>query len=153
MEALKKIGGANMVGIAVVVAVYFIIGPLLPESFDALSVWRILNILMVVALGVALLFNYDRKRREGGRDTGEPVTRRYLEVNLLFYLTAGITILFLHNWFALLGLGSDNLGGPDASGNHQRWIIWAVVDVMLPITLGVTGCHMWCDSSSSKSKA
>ena len=59
-----------MVGIAVVVAVYFIIGPLLPESFDALSVWRILNILMVVALGVALLFNYDRKRREGGRDGG-----------------------------------------------------------------------------------
>ena len=79
MGALKKIGGANMVGIAVVVAVYFIIGPLLPESFDALSVWNILNILMVVALGVALLFNYDRKRREGGREGGEPVTRRYLE--------------------------------------------------------------------------
>ena len=153
MEALKKIGGANMVGIAVVVAVYFIINPLLPESFDVSRVWYILDILMVAVLGVALLFNYDRKRREGGRDSGESVTRRYMEVNLLFYLTAGITILFLHNWFALLGLGSDNLGGPDATGNHQRWIIWAVVDVMLPITLGVTGCHMWSDSSSSEAEA
>ena len=110
MEALKKIGGANMVGIAVAVAVYFIIGGFLPEDFDSLSVWEILDILMVVALGVALLFNYGRKRRLGGRDPGEPVTRRYLEVNVLFYLTAGITILFLHNWFALLGLGADNLG-------------------------------------------
>ena len=71
-----------------------------------------MNILMVVALGVALLFNYDRKRREGGRDAGESVTRRYLEVNLLFYLTAGITILFLHNWFCPSGIGLRQLGRP-----------------------------------------
>ena len=151
MEVVKKLSGVYLVGVAVAVAVYFIIGAFLPDDFDALSVWEILDILMVVGLGLALLFNYDRKRREGGRDAGEPVTRRYLEVNLLFYLTAGITILFLHNWFALLGLGADNLGGPDASGNHQRWVIWAVVDTVLPIVLGVTGCHMWSDSAKSDS--
>ena len=32
MEALKKIGGANMVGIAVVVAVYFIIASAPPRN-------------------------------------------------------------------------------------------------------------------------
>lgn len=148
MEALKKLVAVYMVGLAIAVAVYFIIGGFLPADFDSLSVWEILDILMVIALGFALLFNYDRKRREGGRDPGEPVTRRYLEVNVLFYFTAGITILFLHNWFALLGFGADNLGAADATGNHQRWVIWAVVDVLLPITLGVTGCHMWADSSS-----
>ena len=153
MEAIKKLAGVYLVGLAVAVALYFIIGPLLPDDFDALSVWEILDILMVVGLGLALLFNYDRKRREGGRESGEAVTRKYLEVNLLFYFTAGIAILFLHNWFALLGFGSDNLGAPDASGNHQRWIIWAVVDTMLPIVLGVTGCHMWADSASSESEA
>ena len=150
MEAIKKLVAVYLVGLAVAVAVYFIIGGFIPDDFDSLSVWEILDILMVIGLGFALLFNYDRKRREGGRDSGEPVTRRYLEVNLLFYFTAGITILFLHNWFALLGFGADNLGAPDASGNHQRWVIWAVVDVLLPITLGVTGCHMWADSSSDK---
>ena len=153
MEALKKLVAVYIVGLAVAVAVYFIIGGFIPDDFDSLSVWEILDILMVIGLGFALLFNYDRKRREGGRDSGEPVTRRYLEVNLLFYFTAGITILFLHNWFALLGFGADNLGAPDTMGNHQRWVIWAVVDVMLPITLGVTGCHMWADSSSDKAES
>ena len=149
MEAVKKLGGAGMVGVAVAVAAYFIINPLLPDSFDPLTVWRVLDILMAIALGVALLFNYARKRQEGSRDGGEPVTRRYLEVNLLFHFTIAITILFLHNWFALLALGPDNLGAPDASGNHQRWIIWAAVDVMLPMTLAVTGCRMWCDARKS----
>lgn len=153
MEKVKKLISLYLLGVAVAVAVYFIIGPLLPESFDSLDVWEILDILMVIALGFALLFNYGMKRKEGGRDAGAPVTRRYLEVNLLFYLTAGITILFLHNWFALLGLGADNLGGPDPAGNHQRWVIWAVVDVLLPITLGVTGCHMWVDSSSAEAES
>ena len=153
MEAIKKLVAVYLVGLAVAVAVYFIIGGFLPDDFDSLSVWEILDILMVIALGFALLFNYDRKRREGGRDAGEPVSRRYLEVNVLFYLTAGITILFLHNWFALLGLGADNLGGPDASGNHQRWVIWAVVDTLLPITMGVTGCHMWADASTKEAES
>ena len=150
MEAVKKLGAVYLVALAVAVAVYFIINPFLPDSFDPLSVWEILDILMAVALGMALLFNGYRKFRVGGRDAGEPVTRQYLEVNLLFYFTAGLTILFLHNWFALLGLGPDNLGAPDPAGNHQRWVMWAVVDVMLPITIGVTGCHLWFDSPSSK---
>lgn len=153
MEAIKKLIAVYLVGLAVLVAVYFIIGGFLPDDFDSLSVWEILDILMIVGLGFALLFNYARKSREGGRDPGEPVTRRYLEVNLLFYFTAGITILFLHNWFALLGLGADNLGAPDATGNHQRWVIWAVVDTLLPITLGVTGCHVWADSSSGEGES
>lgn len=153
MEAIKKLVAVYLVGLAVAVAVYFIIGGFLPNDFDSLTVWEILDILMVIALGFALLFNYYRKRREGGRDAGEAVTRRYLEVNLLFYFTAGITILFLHNWFALLGLGADNLGAPDATGNHQRWVIWAVVDTLLPITLGVTGCHMWANSSTNKAES
>lgn len=147
MEALKKLMAVYLVGLAVAVAVYFIIGGLLPDDFDQLDVWEILNIMMAVGLGLALLFNFYRKLSEGGRDAEGVVTRRYIEVNVLFYFTAGIAVLFLHNWFALLGLGPDNLGAPDVAGNHQRWVIWAVVDVMLPITLGVTGCRMWASSS------
>lgn len=148
MERLKKLVGVYLIGLAVVVAVYFIIGGFLPDDFDPLNVWEILDIMMAVALVFALLFNYVQKRRIGGGETGGLVTRTYLEANVLFYFTAGIAILFLHNWFALLGFGADNLGAPDATGNHQRWVIWAVVDVMLPITLGVTGCRIWASSAS-----
>ena len=80
----------------------------------------------------------------GPERSGGAVTRQYLEVNLAFYLTAAVTILFLHNWLSLLALGGDSL-----DGNHQAWIIWAFVDVMLPLTLGTTGCRLLCGESGS----
>ena len=78
----------------------------------------------------------------GKRDPDGAVTRRYLEINVAFYVTAGVTVLFLHNWFSLLALGGDSL-----EGNHQAWVIWAVVDVVLPLVVGVTGCRLWREAS------
>ena len=85
-----------------------------------------------------------RKREECRLDSGGPVTRRYLEVNVVFFVTAGVTILFLHNWFSLLAFGGDSL-----DGNHQAWVIWAAVDTLLPLVLGVTGCRLWLGESDS----
>ena len=147
MAGLKKLAGAYMIVLAVVVAVYFIINTVLAESFtkdDVRTVWYVLDVLMLIGLVLALVFNYARKREEDGGGTGGAVTRRYLEVNLAFYLTAAVTILFLHNWLSLLALGGDSL-----DGNHQAWVIWAFVDVMLPLTLGTTGCRLWCGESGS----
>ena len=147
MAGLKKLAGAYMIVLAVVVAVYFIINTVLGESiddFDAQSVWYVVDVLMLIGLVLALVFNCARKREEDRSDSGGAVTRRYLEVNLAFYLTAAITILFLHNWLSLLALGGDSL-----DGNHQAWVIWAFVDVMLPLTLGTTGCRLWCGESGS----
>ena len=131
-----------MAGIGVVVAAYFIIGPFLPESFDAMSVWRVLDILMAAGLAVALICNYVSKREEGGREPGAAITRRYLEVNVAFYITAAVAILFLHNWFSLLAMGEDSL-----TGNHQAWIIWAAVDTAVPLVLAATGCRLWQEST------
>ena len=143
MSLLKKLVGAYLVGVAVAVAVWFIVSSFPNDAgFDVMNVWRVLNVLMVIALPLSLVFNYCRKREEGGRDPGGAITRRYLEVNAAFYLTAAITILFLHNWFSLLAFGESSL-----DGNHQAWVIWAVVDTLLPITLGVTGCAMWRDAA------
>ena len=71
-------------------------------------------------------------------DPGGGITRAYLEAHAVFFINAAVTILFLHNWFALLAQGGDYL-----EGNHQAWIIWAIVDTWLPIVLGVTGCRLW----------
>ena len=145
MEAIKKLLGMYLVGIAVVVAVWFIINSFFVDSFDVLNVWLVLDVLMLVGLVVALAFNYDRKRREdGSRNPGDAVSRRYLEVNLAFWLTAGLLILLLHNWLSLLALGSErSLGlGSDMGLNHQAWVIWAFVDTLLPLTVGATGCAM-----------
>ena len=142
MEGTKKLLGMYLIGVAIVVAVWFIINTFFANSFNVSDVWFVLDILMVIGLAVALVFNFIRKRKEDDRIPGEPISRRYLEVNTAFYLTAGITILFLHSWFSLLYNGSASL-----EGNHQAWVIWAVVDTLLPLTLGLTGCNMLKDSS------
>ena len=140
MEGIKKLLGAYLIGVAMVVAAWFIINSFFVNSFNVSDVWFVLDILMVIGLAVALVFNYDRKRREDSRSSGDSITRRYLENNVAFYLTAAVTIIFLHNWIAFLKLGLE-------TDNHQAWVIWAFVDTLLPLVLGVTGCAMWKTSS------
>ena len=146
MAGLKKLAGAYLIVVAAVVAVFFIINTVLAESFDfdVVTVWYVLDVLMLIGLIVALYYNFAAKREAMRPGDDEAVTRRYLEVNVLFYATVVVTILFLHNWLALLALGSDSL-----DDNHQAWVIWAFVDTLLPITLGITGCHLWCATSES----
>ena len=138
MNLLKQAAAQYMMAVAAAVGAFFIINPFLVDSIDVTAVWQVLDILMAIGLAAALVVNSARKWSEGGRDPNLPVTRRYVEINAAFYLTVGVTVLFLHNWFSLLAYGSDSL-----DGNHQAWVIWAAVDVLLPITLGLTGYRLW----------
>ena len=151
MAGLKKLAGAYLIVVAVVVAVFFVINTVLAESFDfdVLTTWYVLDVLMLIGLVVALIYNFAAKREAMRPGDDEPVTRRYLEVNVLFYATVAVTILFLHNWISLLALGADASLGTGGDLNHQTWVIWAVVDTFLPITLAITGCHLWCATSES----
>ena len=144
MEAIKKLLGMYLILVAIAVAVWFVIGTFFSDSFDTFTVWYVLDVLMAIGLALALAFNFDRKRRMDDRSHGEAISRSYLEVNVAFYLTAGLTVLFLHNWISFLVNGSDSL-----EGNHQAWVIWAVVDTLLPLILGTTGCAMLKGSSDS----
>lgn len=144
MEAIKKLAGAYLVGVSIAVAVFFIINVFLVDAISVLAVWHVLDVLMLVGLALGMGFNYVHKRRIDGRDAGDPVTRGYLEANVVFYTTTVVTILFLHNWFALLATGDVSQGD-----NHTAWVIWAVVDTALPIVLGVTGCRVWRETSSA----
>ena len=138
MDALRKPVGAYLVLVAIAVAVFFIINPLLVDSIDVPGVWSVIDILMLIALALGLLFAYLGKQRVDGQQSGDGVSRAYLEANVTFFAVAAITVLFLHSWFSLLAGGADFL-----DGNHQAWVIWAVVDTALPIVLGVLGCRLW----------
>ena len=143
MTKLKKTAGAYLLGVAVIVAAFFITNPLLAGLLDPAKVWAVLDILMLIGLLTALAFNYAAKRTlEKGQELDDSMSRRNLEINIAFYLTAGVTILFLHNWFSLLAQGPESL-----VGNHQAWVIWAAVDTMLPLVLGTTGCRIMREKS------
>ncbi len=144
MEAIKKLVGAYLVGVSIAVAIFFIINVFLVGTISVLAVWHVLDVLMLVGLALGVVFNYAYKTRMNGRDAGESVTRGYLDANVTFYITTGVTILFLHNWFAFLATGDVSVGE-----NHTAWVIWAVVDTVLPIILGTTGCRLWRESSGA----
>ena len=57
---------------AIVVAAFFIVSPFLSDSIDVLDFWYVLDVLMLIALAIALPYNYARKRREcdGDPDSG-----------------------------------------------------------------------------------
>ncbi len=134
MDALRKPVGAYLVLVAIAVAVFFIINPLLADSIEVQDVWFVLDILMAIALALGLVYAYLGKQKV---DAEDGVTRSYLEANVIFFAVAAVTVLFLHNWFSLLA------GNSLDADNHQAWVIWAFVDTALPLTLGVLGCRLW----------
>ena len=107
MAGIKKLAGAYLALLAIAVAVFFIINNFLTDAIDVPTVWLVLDVLMVIGLAVGLVYNYGRKRAADGGNDGDGVTRGYFEANTAFFVTAGVSILFLHNWFALLANGTD----------------------------------------------
>ena len=142
MAVLKKPAAVYLIGVAIAVAVFFVINTFLIDSIEVLDVWYVLDVLMFIGLVIALPYNYARKRSECDGDPAGGVTRRYLDVNAAYYATVGVTILFLHNWFSLLAQGSESL-----DNNASAWVIWAFVDTMLPIVFAVTGRSLWKEAA------
>ena len=71
-----------------------------------------LDILILIGLLTALAFNYAGKRALAeGQEPDGSVSRRNLEINIAFYLTAGVTILFLPQLVFIACPGSRKPGG------------------------------------------
>ena len=95
LTVVKKPAGIYLISVAVLVALYFLLTPFFSKAFDVQIVWHVLDVLMLFGLLVALGMNYLYKRDKADSDTGTAITRHYLEANVLFFLTAGLTIAFL----------------------------------------------------------
>ena len=89
---------------------------------------------MAVGMVLALAGSYAAKR--GVAADGSADLKRYLEANTIFYAAAAVFLLFIWNWFSALS--------PNDSADGQFWV---VIDTLMPIVMGVTGCRMWGDSA------
>ena len=131
MSILIRAVAAYLVLVAVAVAVHFIITPLYHPGGDApFTAWAVMNWFMAVAMLITLAAAYAEKRRvDGDRETD---LKRYLEANTVFYGAVALFILYFWNWFS--SLSPNNV--PDSQ-------FWVVIDTLMPIVMGVTGCRMW----------
>ena len=132
MDAIKRIVGAVLILVSMLIAVLFIAWRL----YDSADVWTIANIVSLVSIAVAFYFNLERKRISDGSGDNS-VTREYLEANALYYATIVLATLFLFNWLNLRVNGIEAVGD-DVVQN----VVWVVVDILLIVVLWATGGHL-----------
>ena len=131
MSLLTRAVAAYLVLLAVTVAVHFIITPLYHPGGDApFELWAVHNWFMAVGITLTLAASYSEKRRVDGDGLAD--LKRSLEANAVFYGTAVVFMLFFWNWFSALSPNNQ------PSGDY-----WTIIDTLMPIVVGVTGCRMW----------
>ena len=138
MDGIKRIIGALLILVSIVIAVQFIAWRL----YDSGAVWGIVNYVSLVAIALAFYFNLERKRNtDASRD--DEITREYLESNVLYFATMVLAALFLFNWLNVLVNGAKDVG---VEVMHD--VVWVVVDVMLIVVMGATGGYLLKADSS-----
>ena len=85
---------------------------------------------MAVGMVITVIASYVQKRRVDA--DGSSDVKRYLEANAVFYLAVVVFLIFFWNWFSDLS--------PNNAPDGQFWV---VVDTLMPIVMGVTGCRMY----------
>jgi len=143
MEALKRIIGAYLIAVAVIVAVHTIIEPLYYTSTETAPYtpnWSYINPLMALAVALSLVCSSGCKRRADAEGGDAPVTRYYLAANTLFYGFIFIGILFFWNWFNYVSPGFT------AVGDDTVTLVWGLIDAALPPLLLAMGlCLLRCE--------
>jgi hypothetical protein len=132
MSILVRVVATCLVILAASVAVHFIFTPLYhPGGETPFTAWEIHNWFMAVGMVITVAASYVEKRRMDGDSASD--VKSYLGANTVFYAAAAVFMLFFWNWFSSLS--------PD---NHPDGQFWVVIDTLMPIVMGVTGCRMWC---------
>ena len=131
MAVLMRAAAVYMLLLAVVVAGHFLANQFYDPALEgtSLTVWRVIDPLMVAGLVMVLVFAFARKRR---LDANPAVDREYLETNVVFYYSAALLLALLWNWFGFEWVEPSNSAG---------WI-WTVIDVTLPLLLASTGIRL-----------
>ena len=132
MDGIKRIIGALLILVSIVIAVQFIAWRL----YDSAAVWEIVNYISLVSIAVAFYFNLRRKFENDASGDGS-VDREYVESNVLYFGTMVLAALFLFNWLNLLVNGSKEIGE-----EVMHDVVWVVVDIMLIVLMGATGGYL-----------
>ena len=132
MDGIKRIIGALLILVSIVIAAQFIAWRL----YDSGAVWEIVNYISLVSIALAFYFNLNRKLKNEASGNGS-VDREYVESNVLYFGTMVLAALFLFNWLNLLVNGAKDVGE-----EVMHDVVWVVVDVMLIVIMGATGGHL-----------
>ena len=134
MSVFKRLVAVYMLLVALAVAAHFLVGQFYDPTLEgtALTVWRVLDPLMVIGVVAALVAACARKRRRDADTAGQSVDREYLEANVTFFYSAALLIALLYNWF----------GVEFSDPRNDVPLVWIWIDTTLPILLGTSACQL-----------
>ena len=135
MHTLHRVLGAYAMVIALAVAVNFIITPFFFDNESGYPIWDVLDFFMAAAILIvfaASCWDMWRLCHEGD----EADLKRYVSVNVAFFATGVLLLLFFSNWAA----------HPVKHETVEDWTIWAIIDAILPPILGAGGLRLWYKS-------
>ena len=144
MSILHRLLGIYVVGVAAVVAVS-LLATLIWSNGAGSPIWPTVNWLQAIAIVIVLIVNVLRKRALDANGSDGSVTRDYLEVNLLFYVSIVVTVWFFWNWL-FFGFFPDNEPAGAASDTHT--LLWPFINALDIPLFGATGYHLWRKASA-----
>ena len=139
MDLVKKLLAVFLSVVALVVAVHFMFSSFYRELVDTGAIWDVLNWFLAVGLVIALIVSYLHKRALDRRSPTGSVTREYLEVNLMFYVTVVLVLWFFWNW-------SNDLVSVEPQGQTQL-NIWVWINPLFVPIAAATALRLWRSTS------
>ena len=135
MYTLQRVLGGYVMVIALAVAVNFIVTPFFFDGKNGFPIWDVLDYFMAVAILIAFAAScWDMWRLCKAGDEAD--LKRYLSVNVAFFATGVLLLLFFSNWAAHLV----------KHASLEDFTIWAIIDAILPPILGAGGLRLWMKS-------
>ena len=118
--------------------------PLYHDGSEDYPIWKIVNWFMAIGVVAALIVNAMRKRALGAGGANEPSVREYLRVNLTYYTTIILTILFFWGWFWTLNPESET-----GKAVTSHLVYFPIMDSLFVVVCLATGRYLWNLASDS----
>ena len=134
MVVIKFVTALFMVLLGAAVAVNFIASLFYDPQLEGagVTVWRILDPMMVAGVFIVLLMANLAKRRLDSDRSNTSFDRQYVEANVVYYFSAFLLPVLLWNWisFEWVEPASD------------MPLLWIFIDVSVPILLTAVGTRI-----------
>ena len=145
MNALRRVAAAVLAIISVAVAIHSIVGEIYSVYWsDSHLLWDYLNWFIALAMLVALVFHFRRKRAFDRRNRDEDVTLGYLSTNFLLFATMFLALWFFANWFEELNSGGNTPG-------TVVGFVWIGFNASFVVLAAVTAWLLWNTEEGSRS--
>ena len=136
MEIVRRIFGAYLVLMAIIVVVNLAVTPLYHDGSDEYTVWEIVNYFMAVAVVIVLVIGILRKRAIDGEEDVDTLT--YLRTSFVFYGAIVLASLFFWEWFWQLNPESET-----GLAVNSHMIYFPAMDCLFSVLCLIVGRRVW----------